>query len=71
VAITSPYFHTGVIWSLKEAVTIMGSSQFGITLSDTESDAITAFLGSLTGKQPKVVYPIMPPCTEKTPHPEL
>jgi len=71
VAITAPYFHTGVVWSLKEAVTIMGSSQFGITLSDTESDAITAFLGSLTGKQPKVVYPIMPPCTEKTPHPEL
>ncbi len=71
VAITFPYFHTGVVWSLKEAVAVMGSAQFGITLSDTETDAITAFLGSLTGKQPKVVYPIMPPSTDSTPRPAL
>lgn len=71
VAITYPYFHSGVVWSLKEAVAVMGSAQFGITLSDTESDEITAFLGSLTGKQPKVVYPVMPPSTETTPRPAL
>lgn len=71
VAITYPYFHSGVIWSLKEAVSVMGSTQFGIQLSDAESDAITAYLGSLTGKQPKIVYPIMPPSTETTPRPAL
>lgn len=71
VAITGPYFHTGVVWSLKEAVDIMGSSQFGIDLSDDESVAITAFLGSLTGKQPKVVYPLLPPSTDSTPRPAL
>jgi cytochrome c peroxidase len=71
VAITYPYFHSGVIWSLKEAVSIMGSAQFGIQLTDDETDAIAAFLGSLTGKQPKVVYPIMPASTDTTPHPIL
>lgn len=70
-AITGPYFHSGVVWSLNEAVAVMGSSQFGIQLSDNESDAITAFLGSLTGKQPKVVYPILPASTETTPRPVL
>ncbi len=71
VAITYPYFHSGVVWSLKEAVSVMGSAQFGIQLSDTDTDAITAFLGSLTGKQPKVVYPIMPASTDTTPRPTL
>ena len=71
VAITAPYFHSGVVWGLKEAVSVMGSAQFGIRLSNTESEAITAFLGSLTGKQPKVAYPIMPPSTDATPRPVL
>lgn len=71
VAITGPYFHSGVVWSLKEAVAVMGSAQFGIQLSDIETGAITAFLGSLTGKQPKVVYPILPASTDATPHPVL
>ena len=71
VAITAPYFHSGVVWSLKEAVAIMGSSQFGITLSSDETDAIAAFLGSLTGKQPKIAYPIMPVSTDATPQPIL
>lgn len=71
VAITAPYFHSGVVWSLQEAVAIMGSAQFGIQLSHEETDAITAFLHSLTGKQPKVVYPLMPPSTDNTPRPVL
>lgn len=71
VAITAPYFHSGVVWSLKEAVDIMGSAQFGIQLSDEESSAIVAFLGSLTGKQPKIVYPLLPASTDTTPHPTL
>lgn len=71
VAITYPYFHSGVVWSLKEAVAVMGSAQFGIKLNDDETEAIAAFLGSLTGKQPKVVYPIMPASTDATPRPRL
>lgn len=71
VAITGPYFHSGVVWSLREAVDVMGSAQFGIQLTGEETDAITAFLGSLTGKQPKVVYPLMPASTDSTPRPAL
>lgn len=71
VAITGPYFHSGVVWSLREAVDVMGSAQFGIQLTSEETDAITAFLGSLTGKQPKVVYPLMPASTDSTPRPVL
>jgi len=70
-AITSPYFHSGVVWNLKDAVAVMGSAQFGIQLTDGETDTITAFLVTLTGTQPKVVYPIMPPSTEATPRPTL
>ncbi|HEX9079210.1 MAG TPA: cytochrome-c peroxidase [Desulfuromonadaceae bacterium] len=71
VAITAPYFHSGAVWSLKEAVAVMGSAQFGIQLSDHETEAITAFLGSLTGRQPRIVYPILPPSSDTTPHPTL
>lgn len=71
VAITYPYFHSGVVWNLNEAVSIMGSAQFGIKLEENETEAIVAFLGGLTGKQPKIVYPIMPPNTDTTPRPVL
>lgn len=71
VAITGPYFHTGVVWSLKEAVTIMGSAQFGIQLDSDETDSITAFLGTLTGRQPRIGYPLLPPSTDTTPRPTL
>lgn len=71
VAITGPYFHSGVVWSLKEAVAVMGSAQFGIQLTSDETDAITAFLGSLTGRQPKVIHPLLPPSTQNTPQPVL
>jgi hypothetical protein len=33
-------------------------------------DKITAFLGSLTGEQPKVTVPILPPSVTATPRPE-
>src|SRR5690606_6080524 len=29
VALTAPYFHSGEVWDLPEAVAIMGSSQLG------------------------------------------
>jgi len=50
-------------------VAIMGTSQLGAELTDPEVDDIVAFLGSLTGKMPEVIYPILPAETATTPHP--
>ncbi len=69
IALTAPYFHTGEVWDLEEAVTIMGSSQLGQELNQEEVRDITAFLHTLTGEQPKVEYPILPPSTKDTPLP--
>jgi cytochrome c peroxidase len=70
VALTAPYFHTGRAWDLRQAVGVMGSSQLGTQLSNDEIDKIVAFLQSLTGDQPKVVYPILPPSVASTPRPQ-
>jgi cytochrome c peroxidase len=70
VALTAPYFHSGQVWSLKQAVAIMGAFQLGISLNDEEEEAITAFLRTLTGELPRVEYPILPPSTRETPRPE-
>ena len=70
IELTPPYFHSGKVWDLKQAVAIMGVSQLGSELNEGEVDAITSFLRTLTGTQPKVEYPILPPHTEQTPLPE-
>ena len=49
----------------------MGSAQLGVSLNDDEAGKIVAFLKTLNGKQPKVVYPIMPPNSDSTPKPIL
>ena len=69
IALTAPYFHSGKVWSLSEAVAIMGESQLGEELNEQDVVAITAFLESLTGKMPEVTYPILPPETATTPRP--
>ena len=69
IALTPPYFHTGRSWDLRQAVAVMGASQLGINLTDEEVDKITAFLGSLTGEQPDVTYPVLPPSVATTPRP--
>ncbi|WP_374045172.1 cytochrome-c peroxidase [Geobacter sp. AOG1] len=71
INLTPPYFHSGKVWKLDEAVAIMGSSQLGIKLNDDEVGKIVAFLGTLTGRQPKVEYPILPPNGPTTPRPLL
>ena len=71
VALRAPYFHSGQVWSLKQAVGVMGSSQLGARLTDTEVDDIVAFLGALTGQLPNVQYPILPTRTNSTPEPSL
>ena len=65
-----PYFHSGRVWDLRQAVGVMGASQLGAHLSDPEIDSITGFLLALTGEQPEVVYPVLPPSVASTPRPE-
>ena len=69
IALTAPYFHSGEVWDLEQAVAIMGSSQLGHELNTEEVKAITAFLHTLTGEQPRVEYPILPRSTPATPRP--
>ncbi len=69
VALTAPYFHSGVVWDLGEAVGVMGSVQLGAELTAEDVGAIVAFLRSLNGEQPDVRYPVLPPHTEATPPP--
>jgi cytochrome c peroxidase len=71
IAITPPYFHSGKVWSLREAVAIMGSSQLGIALTQDQTDKIVAFLKTTTGVQPRIEYPVLPAITEATPKPKL
>ncbi len=54
IELTAPYFHSGSVWNLSDAVDIMGDVQLGAELNDKEVDKITAFLRTLTGKQPSV-----------------
>lgn len=70
IELTAPYFHSGVVWSLEEAVAVMGVSQLGADLSDDQVDDIAAFLRTLTGEIPEVVHPVLPPSTDATPRPE-
>ncbi|MEO7107626.1 MAG: cytochrome-c peroxidase [Rhodoferax sp.] len=70
IALTAPYFHTGKVWDLRQAVAIMGSSQLGAKLTDAEVSKIEIFLGALTGDQPKVTLPILPPTVATTPRPK-
>lgn len=69
VVLTLPYFHSGKVWKLQEAVALMGTSQLGAKITAEEADTIVAFLHALTGKQPKVDYPILPPNGDRTPLP--
>ena len=70
VALRAPYFHTGTVWTLEEAVDLMAKDQLGENLSDPDIKAIVAFLGTLNGDQPKAVYPVLPPRTKDTPLPQ-
>lgn len=54
VALTAPYFHSGQVWELKDAVAIMGNAQLGKQLAPDDVENIVAFLHSLSGKQPRV-----------------
>ena len=70
VELTAPYFHSGQVWDLKQAVGIMATDQLGKSLNDEQVAKIVAFLSSLTGDQPQVTYPILPPSVASTPRPQ-
>lgn len=70
VALTPPYFHSGEVWDLEQAVAIMGDAQLGRELKEGEVNAITAFLRSLTGEQPQITLPVLPPSSPSTPKPD-
>ena len=68
---TGPYFHTGKVASLKEAVKEMGEYQLGRQLNDDEVASIVTFLKTLTGEIPAeyIKPPQLPKSTAKTPKP--
>lgn len=70
VELTYPYFHDGEAWTLTEAVDIMGRLQLGRTYSKQENGQIVAFLKTLTGDQPLLLIPILPPSNDNTPRPQ-
>jgi cytochrome c peroxidase len=70
IALTAPYFHSGQSWDLRQAVAVMATSQLGAKLSAEEIDLIVSFLDSLTGQQPSIVYPTLPPNVTSSPHPD-
>jgi cytochrome c peroxidase len=69
IELTAPYFHDASTWSLSEAVKIMAEYQLGGTFTEDETDKIVAFLRTLTGDQPSILFPILPPSNENTPKP--
>jgi len=71
---TYPYFHDGSVWSLREAVQIMGEAQLGKNFSQEQTDEIVTFLQSLTGEVPENArtLPLLPPSDpNKTPKPDV
>lgn len=69
VELTYPYFHDGAAKTMEEATQIMGRLQLGRDYTDKEVEEIVAFYRTLTGEQPKIMMPILPPSTNKTPRP--
>jgi cytochrome c peroxidase len=70
VEMTYPYFHDGEAETLTEAVDVMGRLQLGKKFTPKENAQIVAFLKTLTGDQPVLQLPILPPSRDKTPSPK-
>jgi cytochrome c peroxidase len=70
VELTYPYFHDGAARTLEEAVDLMGRLQLARKYTPEEVAQIVAVLKTLTGEQPKLQLPILPPSQNKTPRPK-
>ena len=55
VALTAPYMHDGRVSTLHKAVELMTEYQLGRYMEAGDTDAIVAFLKSLTGELPEIV----------------
>ena len=60
IALTAPYFHTGAVPTLDEAVRVMAKVQLDKDLKDTQMQDIVAFLNTLTGEFPQQTMPRLP-----------
>jgi cytochrome c peroxidase len=69
VAMTAPFFHTGKVPTLEDAVKQMGEYQTGKALSEAETTAIVTWLKSLTGDidVSYIQKPELPKSTARTP----
>jgi len=50
VAVTAPYLHDGSAKTIEQAITIMGRTQLGRSLTENEVSLLKAFLNTLTGE---------------------
>ena len=66
VELTYPYFHDGAAKTLEDAVNTMGKVQLGKQFTPEETGQVVAFLKTLTGKQPELKLPLLPPSTNAT-----
>jgi cytochrome c peroxidase len=66
---TGPYFHTGKVATLAEAVKEMAEYQLGKQMTDDEIASLVTFLKTLTGEIPAeyIKPPELPKSTAKTP----
>ena len=69
VELTYPYFHDGAAPTLADAVDVMARVQLGRRYTADENAKIVAFLKSLTGDQPVITLPVLPPSSDRTPRP--
>jgi cytochrome c peroxidase len=69
VELTYPYFHDGAAPTLGRAVEVMGQVQLGRTFTPEENARMVAFLKTLTGEQPSLLLPLLPPSSDTTPRP--
>lgn len=60
VELTAPYFHSGRVADLKQAISVMAGVQLGLKLKEREVEDIEAFLKTLTGERPKIDPPTLP-----------
>ncbi len=70
IELTAPYFHDASTWDLSEAVNTMAEYQLGLTLTNSEIGKIVEFLMTLTGDQPSIIFPTLPPSSQTTPEPD-
>jgi cytochrome c peroxidase len=70
---TGPYFHSGKVPTLEQAVAQMGDYQLGKQLSEAEIQSITRWLKCLTGEIPAeyIRAPELPKSTARTPKAQL